>query len=293
MFQLRRPTAALGAVLSLTAAAAIAVVTTAAPATAATAEPKLPGFATTNSASFLTPGQRLSISPVFGALSSVGLPSGQGGVATTLLAYRLVMQSDGNLVEYRDDAGASVAVWATHTTTGSYVIFQTDHNVVLRDAQGRALWATGTAGSTASVFQVYGDGELVTQDASGRVLASVGPAQAARPGVFVAGGTSPLGAYRLDVQADGNIVEYATVSGRQQAVWATRTAGAGPVRFAAQSDGNLVAYQVSTGRAVWASHTRGPAAYYQLDVQDDANVVLYRTDGLHRLQAVWASHTRV
>ena len=288
----RRQFAAL-VLTTATAAATLAVgVVGTTSATAATAPAKVPGASPCCGSAFLVPGRALwrhsPDHPAESSLVSLGLAaSGTSSYAPTQLDGYLVLQDDGNLVEY--SSSTHQVLFTTHTTTGARLVFQNDRNVVLYDDHGHALWATGTAGSTAAFFGPYGNGQLVTQRADGTVVSAAGTATTTAPGVSVASASSPNGRYSLAVQSDGNLVEYAASAGGPRAIWNSRTAGRGAVRLAAQSDGNLVLYSRTTGAAVWASRTRGPAAYHQLDVQDDGNVVLYRTDGVHRLQAVWAS----
>jgi hypothetical protein len=93
--------------------------------------------------------------------------------------------------------------------------------------------------------------------------------------------TSDNGQYRLDMQADGNLVLYQTSDNAP--LWASQTAGRGGTHAVMQSDGNLVVY--GDAGAVWASQTAGnPGA--TLAVQDDGNVVIYRSG-----TALWATQT--
>ena len=83
---------------------------------------------------------------------------------------------------------------------------------------------------------------------------------------------SPSQQYRLDVQADGNLVQY----GNGRALWSTNTYGGAGSRLDVQRDGNLVLY-AANGQAVWDTRTYGSGAGNRLAVQDDGSVVL--TDG--------------
>ena len=58
-------------------------------------------------------------------------------------AYRLTLQSDGNLVEY---GPGDAVVWATGTSTGDRLIMQGDGNLVLYDNADSPLWASNTSG---------------------------------------------------------------------------------------------------------------------------------------------------
>ena len=61
-------------------------------------------------------------------------------------ANHLRMQGDGNLVIYN---GANSPIWASNTPRhyNSFLVVQNDGNVVIYDS-GRAIWTTGTAGRT-------------------------------------------------------------------------------------------------------------------------------------------------
>jgi hypothetical protein len=73
--------------------------------------------------------------------------------------YWLIMQSDGNLVEY-DSAGAQ---WASDTAgqPGNYVIMQTDGNLVVYSSAGQWRWQSGTSGYSGAYLAVQTDGNVV------------------------------------------------------------------------------------------------------------------------------------
>jgi hypothetical protein len=82
--------------------------------------------------------------------------------------HRLIMQGDGNLVQYEK----GVAVWASNTqgNPGAFVQMQTDGNLVVYRADGAALWSTRTHGTDARLFAVQNDGNLVLYALDGRVI---------------------------------------------------------------------------------------------------------------------------
>jgi hypothetical protein len=91
---------------------------------------------------------------------------------------------------------------------------------------------------------------------------------------------SANGEYQLNMQGDGNLVEY--FQGR--ALWASGTQGH-PGAWAAMqgSDGNLCVYS-SGGTALWCSQTQGhPGAWAVM--QNDSNFVIYDAGGT----ALWVS----
>ena len=83
--------------------------------------------------------------------------------------YRLVMQSDGNLVLYNT---SSSPVWASGTsgTAGRTAAFQSDGNLVIYAADGSSTWNSGTNGHPCSALYVQNDGKVVIYDLDGHVL---------------------------------------------------------------------------------------------------------------------------
>jgi hypothetical protein len=85
---------------------------------------------------------------------------------------------------------------------------------------------------------------------------------------------SSNGAFRLVMQADGNLVLYAGAG--TVAMWSSGTMGKGAMACLMQTDGNLVLYNAAC-MPVWATGTNGnPNA--GLEMQNDGNLVLYRAD---------------
>jgi hypothetical protein len=84
--------------------------------------------------------------------------------------------------------------------------------------------------------------------------------------------------YHLEMQTDGNLVEYAGAgSGPNQAVWSNGKAGNGPTTYVVlQDDSNFVEYDDYAGsyHPLWASNTAGDGNQV-LWLQNDGNVVLY------------------
>jgi len=83
-------------------------------------------------------------------------------------AYQLIMQSDGNLVEY----GPSGALWASNTgIPGSWAIMQGDGNLVVYTSGGTPVFATGTAWSGSQLI-VQSDSNVVMYSGSTPLWAS-------------------------------------------------------------------------------------------------------------------------
>ena len=94
------------------------------------------------------------------------LASGQS-VYSHSNAYRLSMQSDGNLVEY---TRTGAVVWATMTNIpGSRLTAQSDGNVVMYAPDGGAVWHTALY-SPGAYIVIQDDGNVVVWSAAGKAL---------------------------------------------------------------------------------------------------------------------------
>lgn len=82
--------------------------------------------------------------------------------------FRLLMQGDGNLVEY----GPSGALWSTRTGghPGSRAVMQGDGNLVVYGPTGNPLWASGTWGNSGTRLVVQNDSNVVMYAPSGPPL---------------------------------------------------------------------------------------------------------------------------
>ncbi|MCW2529906.1 MAG: hypothetical protein JWM76_4766 [Pseudonocardiales bacterium] len=196
--------------------------------------------------------------------------------------YRLVIQFDGNVVEY----GNGRALWSTGTYGSSgpaRLCLQVDGNLVV-SAGGVVRWSTGTAGSGGVRVVLQADANLVVYSAQGPVWNTGGPGKEA----LAAGGTLEAGQYLLSpdrrfqliAQTDGNLVLYAP----EGALWSTSTFGTG-LTTVLQTDGNLVVYN-GQGRALWNSGSAGRGASAKLVSQSDGNLVLYSGPAV-----VWSTGT--
>lgn len=83
--------------------------------------------------------------------------------------FSLVMQGDGNLVLYRNGAGA---LWATGTNGKqvSFAIMQGDGNFVVYAPGGTPLWDADTNGNPGSVLILQDDGNLVIYAPGNRAI---------------------------------------------------------------------------------------------------------------------------
>jgi pseudomonalisin len=182
--------------------------------------------------------------------------------------YILVMQGDGNLVEYRSDGQV---MWNTGTYghPGAYAVMQSDGNLVVYSSTGQWLWNSYTYGHPGAFLTLLSTGEITIDAPNGTPLWS---SQKMEPGEVLHPGPpndpaacmqidSPNGQYELIMQSDGNLVEYGPGN---QVIWDSGTYGHPGAEAIMQTDGNLVVYS-ATGQALWDSGTYGhPGSYLVL-----------------------------
>jgi hypothetical protein len=91
------------------------------------------------------------------------LPSTQG-------KYSLAMQTDGNLVMYRNDGTVRYRMGSN----GLFAVMQTDGNFVEYNGMMAAVWNTGTWNNPGSILAIQDDGNLVVYSPSGTPLWNIG-----------------------------------------------------------------------------------------------------------------------
>jgi GH25 family lysozyme M1 (1,4-beta-N-acetylmuramidase) len=206
--------------------------------------------------------------------------------------FSLIMQSDGNLVQYSN----GIAMFATMTVNhGEVAVMQGDGNLVVYDSGGCPVWASKTDGHNGSSFALQDDGNLVIYDTGSHALWSsgsgpIGAKPAATCGVLAAGEALAPGSvleacggcFNLQMQSDGNLVVYKK---NGTPLWSSATAMTDGYVAEVQADGNVV-LQSKAGCFLWSSQTGGHNGAH-LSMQDDGNLVVYDT-GNHPL---WASMT--
>ncbi|WP_181439392.1 peptidoglycan DD-metalloendopeptidase family protein [Curtobacterium sp. MCBD17_032] len=196
---------------------------------------------------------------------SVTSPNGQ---------FRLVMQGDGNLVEY---GIANAVIWASGTDApGAVAVIGKNRAVdLVRGSTRIARWAQGGTGQSTS-FEVRGDGTMALLVGTTAIVNWNGYQDRVPAGSTILPGTTlrsgPTNANTLTMMANGVFVQ--RNAGKN--VWLTNTVKQYGATAAVQQDGNLVVYS-KEGKALWASNTsrKGGGA---LLVQVDGNVVLYGKD---------------
>jgi hypothetical protein len=195
--------------------------------------------------------------------------------------YVLIMQNDGNLVDYSWPR----PLWASNTGNhpGSSLAMQGDGNLVIYAPGGIPIWASNTAGHPGAYFEVQNDANMIIRAANGAVLwassavdTRIDGGQRLNPGWQF---QSPDRNYTMIMQGDGNLVLY----NRTNAIWTTGTNRPGS-EVEMQGDGNLVIY--APGHvAVWSTSTfKSNSA---LVAQNDRNFVIYAPGNI----AVWSTGT--
>ena len=78
------------------------------------------------------------------------------------VTYELILQTDGNLVEYKQVGGSEAACWASNTMgqPSHHATYQTDGNFVLYDSNGTKLWASDTKDAGGSSVSINNDGSF-------------------------------------------------------------------------------------------------------------------------------------
>jgi len=185
--------------------------------------------------------------------------------------FQLVMQGDGNLVEY--GIGRKV-LWSSNTSGKPGAFAQVRANGTLAIVHNNvrvALW--GGAGQVGRNFGVRPDGTMRMINTANRSVVefptyqdTVGAGNVILPGTVLR--SDRTNSRTLTMRADGVLVQ--SVDGKQ--IWASKTGGNKNAYASVQPDGNFVIYSAAR-KALWATGTPGGPG--QLLVQVDGNVVLY------------------
>lgn len=83
--------------------------------------------------------------------------------------YTLVMQGDGNLVQY-NQAGQALWHTSTHGSGATFAVMQGDGNFVIYRPDGVPVWHTGTYGTAADRLVVQNDDNIVIYGPGGQVF---------------------------------------------------------------------------------------------------------------------------
>lgn len=203
-------------------------------------------------------------------------------------SYRLIQQTDGNLVLYKGRTPLWSSVTGRHP--GAYSTMQTDGNLVVYGKNRKPLWSSNTAGNPGAWLAVQDDGNLVIYGKNKKALwgrnlyvTLLPPNTLLKAGQGI---RSQNGRYYLVQQTDGNLVLYKGAwNGPKTALWSTVTGGHPGAFTVMQGDGNLVVYGKDK-KPLWHTGTAPHKGAY-LMMQDDGNLVVYSTSK----KPLWSSKT--
>ena len=236
------------------------------------------------------------------------LTSGQY-LASPSQQYILLLQSDGNLVEYYTPTRSVLLATNTAGNPGDRLYFQ-GSNLVVYSSKDAVLWQSGTGSTTASELQLQDDGNLVLYNTTGLPVWESGTyhyrtdailaGQSLAPGDYL---SSANGQYRLfNSPTQGTMWLYQASTPPDCPLWQqpayTQTqvgnqinyypTGTAQSTMSMQADGNLVVTGPG-GNVIWQSGTAGTAGGYSLVLQNDGNLVIYNAAE----QAIWSSNTEI
>jgi hypothetical protein len=181
-------------------------------------------------------------------------------------AFYVVLQGDGNLVEY---TSTGTPLWDSRTGghTVTKMTMESNGALVLLDG-ATVVWSTGTYKYPGAHLSIQNNGTLMIYWGSTSIWAA--DLALNQNTILLAGQilSSPNGAYYLTLQSDGNLVEY-TATGT--AVWSSGTSGQAVTEIVMQGDGNLVVRDGAA--AVWSTGTYGYSGAY-LSVGDDGTIAI-------------------
>lgn len=102
-----------------------------------------------------------------------GATTAKGGFVSVGAKTDLVMQDDGNLVDYDENGRAR---WASGTVgRGDHAVMQSDGNFVVYTAAGSPVWASNTARNNANAYlAVQQDGNIVIYNTANRAVWATG-----------------------------------------------------------------------------------------------------------------------
>ncbi|HSX47567.1 MAG TPA: hypothetical protein VLF63_02220, partial [Patescibacteria group bacterium] len=204
--------------------------------------------------------------------------------------YRLILQTDGNLVIYNRN---NVAIWSTgthDTLPTAFTLWGVNSDLILYDSNGTWLWTAGISGMGGTVMYLGDDGNISVNTGNGYTVWSLYTGQYYFPnhlsmGQYLYPGQqmlSPGHNARLVLQTAGNLVAY---NRSNTAIWATNTGGQCPAYFTLQSDSNVVLRRCD-GVADWTPSTQGTGAV-NLYLGEDGNIWLNTS----LPQTVWSLYT--
>lgn len=215
--------------------------------------------------------------------------------------YKLIYQTDGNLVLYK--VAGNVALWSSRTNgqPAGRCEMQADGNLVIYKTNGQAIWSSGTDGGpfVGSYLRVQDDANVVIYKPDGTpAWATQTYMEQKTVDVLNSGQQMQTQPWRKIYSNNRKFYLELTNSGNlelrldrdKRLLWQSNTTAAN-ARCVMQPDGNFVLYRNNSSNpsdAVWSSGTSGSCyANSRIVLQDDGNLVIYRPNN----QAVWSTGT--
>lgn len=109
----------------------------------------------------------------FNTKTDIALYAGGGSITSSDGRFNLTMQTDGNLVLYRNSDGYPLWNTGTYGSGASVAYFQSDGNFVLYNFTG-PVWYTNTSNFPCARLAVQSDGNLVIYSASNQYVWGTG-----------------------------------------------------------------------------------------------------------------------
>jgi hypothetical protein len=91
-------------------------------------------------------------------------------IASNNKCFQLVMQTDGNLVLYKQSTGRALWSSGTYNVGASKTVMQGDGNLVVYNSVDQPKWNSRTNGNTGAFLILQDDGNLVIYSATARSL---------------------------------------------------------------------------------------------------------------------------
>ena len=220
--------------------------------------------------------------------------------------YKLIGQSDGNLVIYKITPSGESAIWASNTNNGpgNYNFIFRDDGILWIFNSNKVIWASNSAGWGANKLVLRDDGNLIIYapygsggyrevwwSGSGQSEDEPKPNLLPPPFVFVPPPLKFNAGLKNDTPCQAVSAPNApsdTANFNRTFQDAPLTSCSGQYKLIGQSDGNLVIYKVTpSGESpIWASNTNNGAGSYNFIFQSDGNLVIYNSN-----KPIWASNS--
>jgi hypothetical protein len=186
--------------------------------------------------------------------------------------YRLAINSTGQLVEV---AGGRT-IWSTTAgESGDYAAMANDGSFNLYSSSGAILWSSNSGSHPVGTYSVnlFNSGMVtISGQRTGRIWSMTPSAAALASGASLLTGEqliSPNGLYSLDMQRDGNLVEYSA----GLALWWTGTSGHAGSYLRLEANGRALVLS-STASVLWSSGKTGSGGAVTLHLENNGDLVV-------------------